>query len=290
MKGIAQVLTFFVFMLVIITSCTPSVVKCSNDDDCLYGEHCIQSICESSSGKCSSDSDCPVGSECSSLLLCVKITPKPPECVRDSDCLLPNQICKNEECVTKPLEEGDSCTSFSAKCSSGLICSDSSDGKCVRLCDSSRLCDSQKFCYPAPNDKDKSVCLEDQGAPIDYIYKIQVVSAKVSEKDPNGSGWDPFGGLPDMKVLIRIGGKDYETAEKPDSSFATWNYTISSSFTAEEISKMEVTLIDVDVASDDPIVTLKGFSITKAKGNTFDESSSKYGLISLKIEINGTPK
>lgn len=304
--------TFLCLFLSLQVSCAPPAGSCSGDDDCLFGEECIRGFCREGRGpECQRDSDCKSGEECRSNS-CVKASGgcrsdadcgsgeecsngscrrRSGGCSSNSDCSR-GQACENGACVTQKSKatEGQPCPSGVSDCVSGLVCviGASLNATCQRRCAKSSDCSGGFYCYGLKGGG--AACFKDMGPPRDYRYKVRIISARVTERDPNGSAWDTFGGLPDLKVWIFVAGKTYSTSEESDSTSASWNYTTPDSFTASDISAMSVKLYDVDPVDDDLIIEGVKFKITKAKGNVFEFTNQALGVISLKVEVIGVPE
>lgn len=280
------VIILFCLCLGSYSSCTPAPSSCLTDRDCLGNEECAGGLCrDKATPECTTNSDCSFGTECYSGS-CRAISSG---CVSNSDCAT-GQVCEGSKCKEQKSKasEGQAC-SVSGDCASGLVCVtplQQNSYACRRRCGKSSDCPSSQYCYDIQGGG--ASCQNDIGPPRDYRYRVRIISGQVTEKGPDGSAWDAFGGLPDLKVKIFIGGSTLETSEASDSTTANWNYTTSQSFSANDIVNMKVGLYDVDVASDDVIILGEGFKVEKAKLNSYEFENSRLGVVSLKVEVIGS--
>lgn len=116
--------------------------------------------------------------------------------------------CSGKECGN------DGCGGICGTCNNGYDCTTS--GQCVKnnSCAEHTDCDNTMFCY-------QNECQ----SPYGKNWKVTLISAEVTEKMPDGTGWDEgFSELPDLFASLFIGDTEiFSTSYVEDSTTATWN-------------------------------------------------------------------
>lgn len=252
---------------------------CSSVGDCLANERCVAGFCYSTNNNQNSNQNSNQNTNQNTGV-----------CFFDNDCI-EGMICRSGKCIFQESKagEGELCSSGDS-CAVGLVCvspSTENNFRCRRRCAVSSDCASSEYCYGIEGGG--ASCQVDIGPPRDYKYKVIILSGKVTETHPTEGAWDAFGGLPDLYVVISIGGSSVKTSESTDSTSATWNESTSSSYTAEEVSNMTISLYDSDLTSDDLIASWKGFQIKNAKGNLWKLSNESQGVVFLEVQVTGSP-
>jgi len=85
-------------------------------------------------------------------------------------------------------------------------------------------------------------------------YTLTVVSANIAPSKANGDGWDAGDGPPDPVATVLVAGAGsgrVHTSKAENATAPTWDQ--SARVTLNKGDKLEATLVDKDVASDDPI-------------------------------------
>ena len=118
-------------------------------------------------------------------------------------------------------------------------------------------------------------------------YTVVIRKVVVKERKADGSHWDINEGKPDLRVKIRNGtvkdSKEYKTKEATDTFSHDFNETTDIRFKIGH--KLEITVVDVDVASDDLIgsINVNTEKITPKGGSIKLENFGQ--VISLEMEI-----
>ena len=85
------------------------------------------------------------------------------------------------------------------------------------------------------------------------IYKFGDISATIAAQNTGGSAWDAFGGAPDPKVTVKLQGQTILTTSVKSDTF-TAQFTESTERELIAGQKLEVSLVDADVNSDDGVL------------------------------------
>lgn len=93
-------------------------------------------------------------------------------------------------------------------------------------------------------------------------WSIRVLGGTISQRGPDGSTWDAFGGAPDPYVCVTIGGARTCTPAIPDSFTPVWNQDLPPATANTLRAGISVATYEEDVASNDTICGLGTFPIT----------------------------
>jgi len=141
-----------------------------------------------------------------------------------------------ESCTTNPCQNGSVCSSegdaISCACASGWA------GDTCTECESREVCGYDEICHNAS-------C---EGV-FGRAHRITILSLEVGSTDPDGDGWDVFGGAPDLLVSFGIVGSEACTTTKVQDAFsASWTESCEFTFTADDTFALEV--YDSDLGGD----------------------------------------
>ena len=122
-------------------------------------------------------------------------------------------------------------------CTGGKVCPGGAS-KCL-ACSSNSQCSDDDVCAAGS-------CKNPSG--LTYVFTLG--SGTVPEKDENGSGWDGFGGLPDVQACLYIDDKKIGcTSTSKDTTSPSWFESFETKVYASE--KIIFRMYDVDFSSDD---------------------------------------
>ncbi len=156
--------------------------------------------------------------------------------------------CAGKECGT------DACGRSCGSCSTGFVCN-------INRCD-----------------------LDPVG-----LWTVTVVSGKIATTDADGAAWDALGGAPDPRVCIGLNSSSSRpcTTAPSDTFTPSWNETLLTA-TANDLRKgVTVSVDDVDVSANDPIVSASSLGVELAD---FKSRSLDFGNTYASIKVTLTPK
>ncbi|HNW83604.1 MAG TPA: hypothetical protein PKG52_12020 [bacterium] len=179
--------------------------------------------------------------------------------------------CSGKECGS------DGCDGTCGTCDNGYDCTVSA--QCVKSdsCADHEDCDATMFCY-------QNTCQ----TPYGKNWKVTFISAEVTEKMPDGSGWDEgFSELPDLFASLWIGDTEaFVINSVEDSTTATWNEYKDVMF---ESSSEDITLCvsDFDDVSSNEDVGCWYIEdqIEYFRTQNFDWDDDAKGLVSFKFSF-----
>lgn len=104
-------------------------------------------------------------------------------------------------------------------------------------------------------------------------WVLTIVDGTVSQRGPDGSTWDGFGGAPDPFVCVTVSGTRHCTRAPADTFSPAWNYELPVATANSLRAGIVVAMYDEDVSTNDTICGMGMISISldrfAAGGGTF---------------------
>jgi hypothetical protein len=207
-----------ILLLGAVAACGQGGAQCPRDRDCRDRVCGLDPVCQTSCGDCAGGASCTWQGQCA--------TPQCPD----------GKACGARVCGPDPV-----CQLACGDCGAGETCTP--EGACIYPpCATSADCAADAVCV-----------LGTCATPFDRIYRVTLVSAQVPATKPDGSSWDPFGGLPDPLVDVELDGVTYTSTVVSDTLAATWNAVLCE-VPLHASSTVRVALWDYDPASSNDLV------------------------------------